>query len=60
MCAGSVLTRERLKTLTRLGIQIGISCDGPPEINDINRGSGKAVVRAMKMMKKEGQNSSSS
>ncbi len=37
---GTRLTEERLDLLLKLGIQIGISCDGSPEINDRHRMAG--------------------
>jgi uncharacterized protein len=47
---GTRLTEERLDLLLKLGIDIGISCDGPPEINDRHRMAGKRVEKALKLM----------
>jgi uncharacterized protein len=46
---GTMLTEERLKRLTGLGIRFCMSCDGPPEINDAHRGAGAAVERAIRL-----------
>jgi uncharacterized protein len=46
---GTLLTEERLLKLSKLGIRFCMSVDGPPEINDIMRGSGRAVERAIQM-----------
>lgn len=46
---GTLLTEERLLKLERMGISFCISCDGPPEVNDILRGSGHAVQRAIRL-----------
>lgn len=47
---GTRLTEKRYDYLTSLGIDIGISCDGPPEINNSYRQAGRQVEQAMKMM----------
>ena len=47
---GTLLTEERQKTLLGLGIQIGFSFDGTPEINDINRMAGSSVEKVIKRM----------
>ena len=46
---GTMLSAERLDYLTKLGIRFCLSCDGPPEINDIFRQAGHAVERALKL-----------
>jgi uncharacterized protein len=47
---GTRLTEARLDLLLKLGIRIGISCDGPPEINDRHRMAGKRVEQALKLL----------
>ena len=47
---GTKLTPERLAHLQKLGIQIGISFDGPPHINDRHRMAGKRVEQTLKML----------
>lgn len=47
---GTRLTEERLELLLNLGIRIGISCDGPPEINDRHRMAGKRVEKALQLL----------
>lgn len=46
------LTEEKLEMLQGLGIDVGISCDGPPDINDQFRMAGKRVEQALKMLVK--------
>ncbi len=43
----TMLSEKRLDTMLGLGIQIGFSIDGPPEINDQFRQGGRAVERAI-------------
>ena len=47
---GTLLSDQREKTLLKLGIQIGFSFDGTPEINDINRMAGSQVEKTIKRM----------
>lgn len=49
---GTLLTEERLLRLHELGINFCMSIDGPPEINDVMRGSGHAVERALRLFQK--------
>ncbi len=49
---GTMLSEERLLKLTRLGLQWCMSCDGPPDINDLLRQSGHAVQRAIELFQK--------
>jgi len=49
---GTLLTEERLLKLSKLGIKFCISADGPPEINDVLRGKGKAVEAAIRLFQK--------
>ena len=49
---GTRLTEERLDLLLKLGIRVGVSCDGPPEINDRHRMAGKRVDQALKLLLK--------
>lgn len=51
---GTLLTEERLLKLNRLGISWCMSVDGPPEIHDQARGSGRAVERAIGLFRKHG------
>src|SRR5262249_47097085 len=46
---GTLLTEERLLTLRRLGIRFCLSVDGPPNVNDLLRGGGLAVERAIRL-----------
>jgi uncharacterized protein len=52
---GTLLTEERANKLMSLGIQIGFSIDGPPDINDKMRGAGKAVEKVIRRMKSQGR-----
>jgi len=47
---GTKLTPERYDFLTDLGIEIGVSFDGTPDINDTYRMAGKQVEKAIKMV----------
>ena len=47
---GTRLTEDRLDLLLKLGIRVGISCDGTPEINDRHRMAGKRVEQALKLL----------
>jgi uncharacterized protein len=51
---GTLLTAERIRRLKDAGVAICLSCDGPPEINDIMRGSGHAVARAIQLLQEAG------
>ena len=53
---GTRLTEKRYDYLTSLGINIGVSCDGPPEVNNTFRQAGKQVEQAIRMVlsKKQG------
>jgi len=53
---GTRLTEERLDLLLKLGIRVGISCDGTPEINDRHRMGGKRVEKALQLLIKRGVN----
>lgn len=50
---GTLLTPERFEKLRSLGIAFCISCDGPPAVNDLQRGGGHAVQRAIEMLCRE-------
>lgn len=52
MTNGTLLTEERLLRLHHLGIRFCMSVDGPPDINDLLRGSGLAVERAVRLFNK--------
>jgi uncharacterized protein len=47
---GTQLTPQRLDTLLKLDIKIGISFDGPPHINDRHRMAGKRVEQTLKLL----------
>jgi uncharacterized protein len=49
---GTLLTEERLLRLHRLGIVFCLSMDGPPTVNDLLRGGGLAVERAVRLFQK--------
>jgi uncharacterized protein len=49
---GTLLTEERLLKLHRLGIVFCLSADGPPTINDLLRGGGAALERALRLFRK--------
>jgi uncharacterized protein len=51
---GTLLTEERLLRLRRLGVRFCLSVDGPPEVNDVLRGGGHAVARAIDLFRKHG------
>jgi len=52
MTNATLLTEERLLKLHGLGIVFGISMDGSPAINDLLRGGGLAVERAVRLFRK--------
>jgi uncharacterized protein len=49
---GTLLTEERLLRLQRLGLLFCMSVDGPPNINDLLRGGGLALERAIRLFRK--------
>ncbi len=51
---GTLLTEERLLKLHRVGIDFSMSCDGPPEINDLMRRRGKTVQKTYRLFRKHG------
>src|SRR5947209_835461 len=53
---GTLLTEERLLRLHRLGILFCLSVDGPPDINDVMRGGGAAVARAIELFRRHNVN----
>jgi uncharacterized protein len=46
---GTMLTEERLLKLHQLGVLFCMSVDGPPSVNDLLRGGGLAVERAIRL-----------
>jgi uncharacterized protein len=52
MTNATLLTEERLLRLHALGIIFCMSMDGPPGINDLFRGGGLAVERAVRLFQK--------
>jgi uncharacterized protein len=46
---GTLLTEERLLRLHGLGVVFCMSVDGPPAVNDLLRGGGAAVERAVRL-----------
>ncbi|MCB2188025.1 MAG: radical SAM protein [Deltaproteobacteria bacterium] len=51
---GLLLNRENLALLRRRRVGLGLSLDGPPEINDRLRGEGARVLRALDLIGKAG------
>src|SRR5262245_40741457 len=51
---GTLLTEERLLRLNQLGLLFCMSVDGPPAVNDVVRGGGNAVERAIRLFGKYG------
>ena len=49
---GTLMSEERLLMFHELGIQLGLSCDGPPEINDRRRHKGFLVERTLALAQK--------
>jgi len=49
---GILLTEERLLKLHALGVLFCLSVDGPPSINDLLRGGGLALERAIRLFRK--------
>jgi uncharacterized protein len=49
---GTLLTEERLLHLHGLGVLFCMSVDGPPDVNDLLRGGGLAVERAIRLFRK--------
>jgi uncharacterized protein len=49
---GTLLTEERLLKLNQLGVLFCMSVDGPPNVNDLLRGGGLAVERAIRLFNK--------
>jgi uncharacterized protein len=52
MTNGTLLTEERMLKLHGLGILFAMSMDGPPDVNDLLRGGGLAVERAVRLFHK--------
>lgn len=50
----TLLTPQRIDTLHELGIKFGVSLDGPPHLNDVERGGGAKVVEAVRYMLERG------
>ena len=51
---GLGLTPERIALIRELGISVGLSLDGPPEINDAQRGNYKGTMRGIEMLREAG------
>ncbi len=51
---GTMLTEERLLHLQQLGVLFCMSVDGPPAVNDLLRGGGLAVERAIRLFNQYG------
>jgi uncharacterized protein len=49
---GTLMSEKRLLMFHELGIQLGLSCDGPPEINDRRRDKGDLVGRTLALAQK--------
>ena len=51
---GTLITAETAKKLKRLGISVGVSLDGIPEINELTRGKTAEAVNGIKLLAAEG------
>lgn len=51
---GLLLSDERIDRLCGLGIELCLSLDGPPDINDAHRGGGQLVEAAIRRLKAKG------
>lgn len=51
---GLGLTPERVARIRELGVSVGLSLDGPPEINDAQRGNYKGTMRGLQMLREAG------
>ncbi len=49
-----LLDKPKLDFLADHGVGLGISLDGPPEVNDLSRGGGEAVLRALRLLDRSG------
>ena len=47
---GTLLDREKARTLARLGISVGVSLDGVPEVNERTRGETLRVVEGVRQL----------
>jgi uncharacterized protein len=48
------LTPERIELIRELDISVGLSLDGPPEINDAQRGNYKGTMRGIELLREAG------
>ena len=48
------ITPERVALIKELGISVGLSLDGPPDINDSQRGNYKGTIRGIKLLRDAG------
>ena len=51
---GLGLTTERITLMSELNISVGLSLDGPPEINDVQRGNYKGTLKGIKLLRDAG------
>lgn len=51
---GCLITHEIAKELGKMGIAIGISLDGPPEVNDLLRGDTSGTLRGIRILGEQG------
>jgi len=49
---GTLMSEERLLMFRDLGFNLGVSCDGPPEVNDRRRHKGALVERTLALAQK--------
>ena len=49
-----LLDRERLELLREFGVGLGISLDGTPAVNNLTRGGGRRVFRALELVGRAG------
>ncbi|SHJ75864.1 uncharacterized protein SAMN02745751_03299 [Dethiosulfatibacter aminovorans DSM 17477] len=51
---GTLIDREKAKAIKEMGIAMGVSIDGPPEVNEWLRGSMKQAVNGIRTLGEEG------
>jgi len=52
---GIGITKERVEAIKELDIAIGFSLDGPPELNNPQRGNYKGTMRGIELLRAEGR-----
>lgn len=51
---GTLIDREKARAIKEMGIAMGVSIDGPPEVNEWLRGSTKQAVNGIRTLGEEG------